>query len=279
MAMMRVWLNGQWFFEGDVKVSVTDRGFMYGEGIYESLRTYGGSLFAPSFHYDRFRRSANILGLPFKMDLAEFKSTIAEGLKGLEKDCTVRMALTSGDGETQNSVVYIMELQAPSADLYTYGVNVGISKFRKPSVASIPSTLKTISHANLMLARRGKEEFYEVLLLNNEGFLAEGLMSNVFLVENEKIVTPSVDSGILDGITRNIVMDLAKSLGIALEERKVDIDELFNCSEIFLTRTSAEIVPVRRVESRLLFENEPGGITELLIENFRPYIFQRHDLW
>lgn len=276
---MRIWIDGRWADGKDASVSAADRGFMYGEGIYESLRTYDGALFAPAYHYERFRRSADILGLPVEIDFSRFESTILEGLEGIEKDCTVRVVLTSGDGKIPSLLIYVMELQAPSSDLYSYGVDVGISRSRKPSESFMPSLLKTISHANLMLARRGKEDFYEILLLNGEGFVAEGLTSNLFLVENEKLVTPSIQSGILDGITRKVVTDLAGSLGVTVEERTVNVDELFNCSEIFLTRTSAGIIPVRKIESRLLFENEPGGITELLMENFRPYIFQRQDLW
>ncbi len=274
---MRIYFNS-WHDE-EVQISAVDRGFMYGEGVYESLRTYNGLLFAPQKHFNRFKRSSQILGIPFKMDFEEFKSILLCGIEGMKEDCTIRVVLTNGDGKKPAFLVYVMELQAPSSDLYTYGVSIGISKLRKPDESAIPAALKTTSHANLMMARRGKENFYEVLMLNSRGYVAEGLMSNVFLVENNTLVTSSIDTGILDGITREVVIDLAKSLEIRVDERLVDIDELFNCSECFLTRTSAGIIPVRKIESRYVFEDEPGGITQLLIENFRPYIFQRSDLW
>lgn len=275
---MRIYFDSKWQ-DGEVKISVTDRGFMYGEGVYESLRTYKGAIFAPHKHFERFRRSAQLLGLTCKMAFEEFKSVLDEGLKGLNEDCTIRVVLTTGDGKKPIFLAYVMELQAPSSDLYTYGVDIGISKMRKEDESSLPSALKTISHANLMVARIGKEDFYEILMLNSRGFVAEGLMSNVFFVENNTLVTPSVETGILGGITREVVIDLAKSLEIKMEERYVNVDELFNCSECFLTRTSAGIVPVRRIESRLLLQGEPSGLTQLLIENFKPYIFQRSDLW
>lgn len=275
---MRIYFESRWQGE-DVKISVMDRGFMYGEGVYESLRTYNGVIFAPHKHFERFKRSAQLLGLTCKMEFEEFKSIIVEGLNGLSEDCTVRVVLTTGDGKKPVFIVYVMELQAPSSDLYTYGVDVGISKIRKMDESSLPSALKTISHANLMIARKEKTDFYEVLMLNSHGFVAEGLMSNIFFVENNTLVTPSVETGILGGITREVVINLAKSLEVKVEERYVNVDELFNCSECFLTRTSAGIVPVRKIESRLIFQEEPGGLTQLLIENFRPYIFQQSDLW
>ncbi len=275
---MRIYFDSKWHDE-EVRISVMDRGFMYGEGVYESLRTYNGSLFAPQKHFNRFKRSSQILGIPFKMDFEEFKSILTEGIEGIKEDCTIRVVLTNGDGKRPVLLAYIMELQAPPSDLYTYGVDVGISRLRKIDESALPPLLKTISHANLMIAREGKENFYEVLMLNSAGFVAEGLMSNIFLVENNTLVTPSIDTGILDGITREVVIDLAKSLEIRVDERLVNVDELFNCSECFLTRTSAGIVPVRKIENRSVFQDEPGVITQLLMENFRPYIFQRSDLW
>ncbi len=276
---MRVYINDRWVDGDDVRVSATDRGFMYGEGVYESLRTYTKRIFAPRQHYERLKRSAEIMRLPFHMSFEKFRNILYEGINDLEQDCTIRIMLTAGDGEKPNLFVYIMELQSPNEDLYTYGVNVGISRYRKIPRISLPPILKTNSQAHLRLARQEKEEFYEIIFLNHEGFVAEGSMSNVFLVENGTVVTPSLETGILDGITRNVVMELAKSLGIVLEEKTIDVDELFNCSEIFLTRTSAEIIPVKRIENRVLFENEPGGITSLLMENFRPHIFNEQSLW
>ncbi len=276
--LLKIYLDSKWYDE-DVKISATDRGFMYGEGIYESLRTYNGSLFAPMKHFERFKRSAQLLGVNCKMNFDEFKSILLEGIKDEKEDCTIRVMLTTGNGNEPLFIAYIMKLQAPSEDLYNYGVNVGISKLRKIDESALPNLLKTTSHANLMIAKKEKESFYEVLMLNSRGYVAEGIMSNIFLVENNVLVTPSIETGILDGITREIVIDLAKSLEIQVAERLVNVDELFNCSEAFLTRTSAGIIPIRRIENRMLFDEEPGSITQILMENFKPYIFHRADLW
>lgn len=275
---MKIYLNSRWY-EEDAKISVTDRGFMYGEGVYESLRTYNGSIFAPLKHFERFKRSAQMLGISCKMNFEEFKSILLDGIKDLKEDCTIRVMLTNGNGKDPLFIVYVMKLQAPSQEFYSYGVDVGVSKIRKIDEFAMPALLKTTSHANLMMAKREKESFYEVLMLNSHGYLAEGLMSNIFLVENNVLVTPSLESGILDGITREVVIDLAKSLEIQISERLVNVDELFNCSEAFLTRTSAGIIPIRKIESRTLFQEEPGNITQILMENFQPYIFHRTDLW
>ncbi len=274
---MKVYANGKW--NAEAVVSVYDRGFMYGEGIYESLRTYDGRIFAPRQHYERLRRSAELMGLTCKLNYHQLMSIIQEGLEGIENDVTIRVMITSGNGKDTNLFVYIMDLQAPNEDLYTYGVDIGISRFRKIPSFCIPSNLKSTSHAYLRLARKEKGEFYEIIFLNHEGFVAEGTMSNIFLVENGVLVTPSLDSDILDGITRKVVIELASSLGISVEERLVNVDELFNCSEIFLTRTSAGIIPVRRIETRTLFENEPSGLTVLLSENFRAYILNESKYW
>ena len=274
---MKIYFNGQWMDEA--YISATDRAFMYGEGVYESLRTYSMKLFAPHQHYERLKRSLDILGLSIEWSFSEFEKIIYEGLEGVEKDCTVRVMVSSGDGDNPNLVVYIMELQAPDEDLYTYGVDVGISHFRAIPSISVPSIMKTSSHAHLRLARREKKGFYEVIFLNYEGFVAEGSMSNVFLIEDDTIVTPSIETGILDGVTRDVVIKLTHSFEMPVEERFVNVDELFNCSEIFLTRTSAEIIPVRKIENRVLFENEPNGLTTFLSENFKPYVLNEPSLW
>ncbi len=277
---MKIYFNGQWMDEA--YVSATDRAFMYGEGVYESLRTYNKKLFAPHQHYERLKRSLEILALPVELSFSRFEKIIYDGLKDVEKDCTIRVMVSSGDEDepdNPNLIVYIMELQAPNEDLYTYGVNVGISHLRAIPSVSVPSILKTSSHAYLRIARREKKEFYEVIFLSYEGFVAEGSMSNIFLIEDDTIVTPSIETGILDGVTRNVVIKLARSFGMPVEERFINVDELFNCSEIFLTRTSAEIIPVRKIESRVLFENEPNGLTTLLAENFKSYILNEPSFW
>ncbi len=274
---MKVFHEGKWSEE--TFVSAYDRGFMNGEGIYESLRTYDGRIFAPRQHYERLRRSAEIMGLPCKLEFQELIGIIEEGLRDVENDVTIKVIVTSGKGESPNLFIYVMDLQAPDADLYTYGVDIGISRFRKIPSICLPATLKTTSHAYLKLARKEKGEFYELIFLTYEGFVSEGTMSNIFLVEDGVLVTPSLECDILDGVTRRVVLELANSLGIETQERKVNVDELFNCSEIFLTRTSAEIIPVRKIESRTLFENEPAGLTVLLSENFRSYIFGESKYW
>ncbi len=228
--------------------------------VYESLRTYGNVVFAFEEHMNRLKRSASFLGITtiplryIERALDDFKK-----LKG--EDHRFRIYLKA-DGT--------VFLEASEIGHHPGSVEIRLSRWRKPHPSSVPPDFKVLYNPSSLLARLEKGKAYEALMMNSSGFVAEGTFSNVFLVKKGILITPSLETGILSGITRKHVIDLARDLGIKVEERFVETWELFEAEEIFLTHTSYEIVPVSRLNENVYAA--PGEITKTLRENFRRFI-------
>ena len=255
-------------------------GLLRGEAIFETVRTWNGNIFALTMHYERLMESAHevSISLPFNVD--ELRGILKEGIgkvpKSRNEEIRFRIILTLD----ANPSVYIWAEPFSIPDyIHEEGVKVGISRYRRMPVESCPPKVKFLSRPDIILARKHKGDNYDVIMLNIHGCVAEGTFSNVFLVKSGALITPDVDSGILPGITRKIVMDFARELEIPVFERKVEVRELFQCDEMFLTHTSAGIVPVRRLETRTLIEDSVGGITKILMDVMRKEIFSKDEYW
>ncbi len=232
--------------------------------IYETLRTYDKKLFAFEEHFERLLRSASYLSMDLPFSSEDLLSILQDLAARFEKEAYFRIYVTAkGDFYIE---VKRLEDKRVVAD-------VGFSQFRRAPESVIPSQLKAVSRTDVMLARHTRGNFYDVLMLNAGGYLAEGSFSSVFLVKGGKLITPCLESGILDGITRRYTIALAKDVGIEVEERLVEPWEIFEAEEIFLTHTSQEIVPVRSVQGKVL--ECPGKITKLLQESFRGFVTKK----
>ena len=226
--------------------------------VYESLRTYEGKVFALKEHMDRLMRSAKFLGID-RVPVEHVERALSDFKR--ENDHRFRIYLRPS-GE--------ILLEAEEIGPHPGSVHVRISRWRKPSRLSIPPEFKVIGNPATALARLEKGEAYEALMLNSDGFVAEGTFSNVFLVKDGRLKTPSLESGILPGITRKYVIEMARDLGIDVVQSLVEVHELYEADEIFLTHTSQEIVPVSKLNESE-FE-APGPVTELLLGNFRRFV-------
>lgn len=241
--------------------------------VYETLRTYNRVPFAAYKHYNRLMRSVSFFDIPFSMTFEEFVDILKKGTRQIDRESRIKVLLSV---KTAELFFVFSPLNIPNVE---EGVNVKISKIRRIPDLSTPPSLKITGRTDILLARREIGECYDVILRGVNGQVCEGSFSNVFLVKEGRLITPSIESGILDGITRENVIKLANRLEIPLEERFVWVWELFEADEMFLTHTSAGIVPVRRLNDHLFFEEEPGPITSTLMENFEPFVLNLEENW
>lgn len=262
--MNYIGLNGEVVPVAKAMVSVMDHGFLYGMGLFETFRTYGGQPFLLAQHLDRLRFGCRAAGIAAHIDERQAAVHIAELLaaNGLA-DAYIRYTVTAGEAEfglpsadytTPTVVVYVKPLPLQPAALYTDGKALRILKTMRNTPEGAVR-LKSLHYMNSILGKRELSAYppdskglpYEGLMLTKEGFLAEGIVSNLFFVDQNELYTPEVATGILPGITRQAVIDLAHAMGIAVNEGRFGVKRLLAADEIFLTGSVQEIVPVTRV--------------------------------
>jgi branched-chain amino acid aminotransferase len=275
-------INGKIFSENEALISVFDHGFLYGEGVYETVRTYGRVLFLFDRHMRRLRQSALMIDLEVPLTDAQFFDRVHETMEASSGtgELYVRIMLTRGPGEltydpaacpTPSVVIIAKPFVGPPQKFYTEGITVSIVS----TARSQPSSLSPLVKSNNLLTnalamrealRRGASEG---LMLNYRGELTECSQSNFFIVKGREVTTPPLDSGLLAGTTRAFVIELGAGLGIIVHEAVLRVPDLLDADEMFLTSTTREIVPVVRVDNHLIGDGRPGTITKRLLEEFR----------
>jgi branched-chain amino acid aminotransferase len=279
-------VNGNISDQDHAVVSVFDHGFLYGEGVYETLRTYNGQPFLFDRHMRRMRQSAEMLALPIPMSDqqidARFRETVrAAGLGGApDKEAYIRILVTRGVGEMTydpaacplSSVVVIVKPNVdPPREAFERGVKVALVGVVRNHPSTVNPMIKSNNLINNALAMQ--EAFtrgaFEGIMRNFRGELAECTQSNLFVVTNGAALTPPVSAGLLPGITREFLFEVGASLGIPVREQVLKDDDLFGADEAFLTSTTREVVPIVMVDDRTIGSGAPGPITRALLDNFR----------
>ena len=284
------YVNGRMCAEQDATISVFDHGFLYGEGVYEVIRTYEGELFLADRHFRRLRASAAMITLDVGMTDIALEGIIREtidafrasaGSAGGTPEVLARILLTRGIGEMSydptksphpSLVVIVKALVPPPASAYERGVAVSLVSVMRNHPASVDPRIKSNNLLNNVLAmqealRRGP--YFEAILRNFRGELAECSQSNLFLVIDGALRTPALDAGLLAGITREFVEEVAVETGIPVVDGALHDDDLFGADEAFLTSTSKEIVPIVRVDDRVIGTGMPGPTTRRLLDAYR----------
>jgi branched-chain amino acid aminotransferase len=276
-------VNGRIAGERDAAISVFDHGFLYGEGVYETMRTYGGRPFLYERHMRRLRRSAQLIVLEVPFTDGELaaridETTAAAALGGAE--AYIRVLLTRGIGELTYdpkatpvpSVVIIVKANVEQpAEVYGRGVKVCLSPILRNHPQSVNPMIKSNNLLNNALAMQDalRKGGSEAIMRNYRGELTECSQSNVFIVKAGAVLTPPVDAGLLPGITREFVMEIARGLGIDAREQTLRPDDLFAADECFFTSTTKEIVPIVQVDDRRIGGGTPGPVTRTLLDAFR----------
>jgi branched-chain amino acid aminotransferase len=279
-------VNGRITDQEHAVISVFDHGFLYGEGVYETLRTYNGQPFLFDRHMRRLRRSADMLALSVPLTDAQIDARFRETMRagGLGDDpqheAYVRILVTRGIGELSYdpatcpapSIVVIAKPHVePSREVFEKGVKVALVPIVRNHPGSVNPLIKSNNLLNNALAmqeafRRGG---YEGVMRNYRGELAECTQSNLFVVKNGAALTPNLDSGLLPGITREFLFEVGTTLGIAVREAVLRDEDLFGADEAFLTSTTREVVPIVQVDERRIGSGVPGPVTKALLDGYR----------
>jgi branched-chain amino acid aminotransferase len=275
---VHVYLNDKVVPSSEAKISVFDHGFLYGDGIYETMRSYDGIVFMVDEHILRLFRSASLIGLDIGKSVEEVKLAILEILHANRlKNAYIRLTISRGEGpigldpalcKVPTFVVMAHDFRNYPRSYYDEGLKLIISSVRRNSKEALNPQIKSLNFLNNILAKIEaiKADVEEALMLNAEGSLAEGTISNIFFVKDDIVCTPSVECGILDGITRAIVLDLAARNGMMVREGKFPPEDLFAASEVFITNTTMEVMPIRRVDDKHF---KVGDVSRLLLKKYR----------
>ena len=279
-------VNGRVFDQEHAVISVFDHGFLYGEGVYETLRTYNGQPFLSDRHMRRLRRSADMLALAVPMTDAEIDARFRETMRtaGLgdssDREAYLRILVTRGIGEltydpaatpTPSVIVIAKPNVNPPADVFDRGVKVSLVPIVRNHPGSVNPLIKSNNLLNNALAmqeafRRGG---FEGVMRNYRGELAECTQSNLFIVKNGAALTPPIDAGLLPGITREFLFGVGRDAGIDVREAVLRDDDLFGADESFLTSTTREVVPIVQVDDRTIGSGRPGPVTRALLDGYR----------
>lgn len=277
---MKIYIDGKFYDKEEAKVSVFDHGFLYGDGVFEGIRAYNGKIFRVDEHIDRIFASAQYIKLQIPMTKEELKEALYKTLEVNNlKDAYIRLVVSRGVGDLgldprkcpNPSVIIIATYWgAMYGDMYSKGIKVITASTRRIPPQCIDVKAKTLNYLNNILAKieTFDNQADEALMLDVEGFVSEGTGDNIFIVKDGKILTPSMDSSILGGITRNVVIEIAKNLNIDVIERRLTLLEIYNADEAFMTGTAAEIIPIREVDGRKI-KNCPGEITMRIMDEFK----------
>lgn len=282
-----VYVNGQIFDQDHAVISVFDHGFLYGEGVYETLRTYAGHPFLFARHMRRLRRSADMIALTIPMSDDEiarcFRETqAAAGLQGdsSEREAYIRILVTRGIGELtydpaatpRASVVVIVKPHAQLPDaVYRAGVPVAIVPVVRNHPATVNPRIKSNNLLNNALAAQAavRLQAFEGVMRNHRGELAECSTANLFIVHKGTVLTPPLDAGLLPGITREFIFEIGADLGIPVQEAVLKDEDLYAADEAFLTSTTREALPIVRVDDRVIGAGVAGPTTWALLEAYR----------
>jgi branched-chain amino acid aminotransferase len=277
-------LNGRLVPEDEGVVSVFDRGFLFGDGVFESMRSYAGRVFRLAPHLDRLGRSAALAGLPGSPSRDHLEAAVGDLLQanGLA-DARLRLTLTRGPGRPGDYVgadgpptvvISASPYAGPAAALVEEGVPVTVAARRAVPADCLDPAIKSLSRMASVLARREADAkgAFETILLDAAGRLTEGTSSNVFLVAGGRLLTPAAPRGALPGVTRAAVLEAAAAAGIAAQETDLPAERLAAAEEVFLTNSSWEVLPVSRVDGRPVGRGRPGTVTRELLARYRALV-------
>jgi branched-chain amino acid aminotransferase len=278
---MLVYLDGHFMAREQALVSVFDHGFLYGDGIYETMRAYKGRLFLLEKHLARLRRSARAISLKLPLATDEIAAALNESLVVNKlQEAYVRLHISRGPGDigldpalcvAPTMVIVTKPFHDYPAEYYAGGINVAVVKTRRNHPLALDPAIKGTNFLNNILAKieAKKARAVEGIMLSWEGYVAEGTISNIFIVRKGTLLTPHRDTGILEGVTRDLVIRLAKRKRVPFKEAFLRPKDLRSADECFITNTTMEIMPVTSVDGKKVAKGWPGPVTALLHEAYK----------
>lgn len=279
---MKIYINGRFYEKKDAKISVFDHGLLYGDGVFEGIRSYNRLVFKLNEHVDRLFESAHSIMLEIPLSRSQMSEAVISALKENElEDAYIRVVVTRGEGDLgldprkctgQATVIIIADkIVLYPEKLYQEGMEI----ITVPTIRNLPEALnpqiKSLNYLNNILAKIEAVNcgYQEAIMLDSLGYVAECTGDNIFIVKRDEVYTPPQCMGTLRGITRDTVLGILTKKGIANHEHVLTRHEVFIADEVFLTGTAAEIIPVVKVDGRVIGQGRPGRVTLLVMEEFR----------
>jgi len=277
----RCWLNDKLIPQSKAKISILDRGFLYGDGVYEAVRVYEGKIFRAEEHWERLDHSLKSVRIKTPWSNKFLTHACNATIKGNRlKNCLLRITISRGTGalgydpslcKNPTLTVIAWPVREDLPILWNKGTKIAITKIRRNHVLSLNPAIKNTNSLNGILAKMESLEkgAFEGVLLNLDDHVAEGTISNIFMVKNGIIKTPSLRCGILDGVTRAAMIQTAKKSKLKVVETKIKLPELIQADEVFLTSTTMEAMPVIRIDQVKIGSGVPGPVTIKLQRLFK----------
>lgn len=275
----QVWINGQFYDKSDAKISVYDHGLLYGDGVFEGIRVYGGKVFKHAQHIERLYESAQAIALTIPLTPAEMTQAVEDTVaKNAKPDGYVRLIVTRGAGtlgldprKCEPAVIVIADdISLYPKELYENGLEIITSSYTRPHNNALSPRVKSLNYLNNILAKIEaiRAGCLEAIMLNQAGEVAECTGDNIFIIKGGVLKTPPPEAGILQGITRDFVLELAAKVGIPAKEVTLTRHDVYTADEVFLTGTAAEVIAVTKVDGRVIGAGKQGPLTKKLRDAF-----------
>jgi branched-chain amino acid aminotransferase len=278
---LKIYIDGNFHDQAEAKISVFDHGLLYGDGVFEGIRFYNDRVFRLQEHIDRLWDSARAIAMDIPMSKSELVAATLETIRQNDlHDGYVRLIVTRGVGSLGLSpdscrrpsiIIIAATIALYPEELYQRGLTMVTCSTRRTPPAALSPRIKSLNYLSNILGKLEAQNAGagEGLMLNEQGYVAECTGDNIFIVKKGEISTPHLNSGILAGVTRAVVFELAEKLGIRALERELIRHDIYTADECFLTGTAAEVIPAVQLDRRLIGNGQPGPITLQLIESFR----------
>ena len=276
-----IYLDGKYVPEEQAVISVFDHGLLYGDGVFEGIRAYNNRVFKLSDHLERLYESAHTLVLEIPISMEEMQEVVLETLRQNNlRDAYIRLVVTRGKGDLgldpnkcPRATIFCIasSIQLYPDELYQKGLEMVTVATRRNLAEACNPRVKSLNYLNNIYAKleANLAGVPEAVMLNQEGYVAEATGDNIFLVKKGALITPPVYMGLLEGVTRNTVMDIARDKGMPVEEKVFTRHDLYNADECFLTGTAAELIPCVKVDGRTIGKGTPGEVFWSLLNDFR----------
>ncbi|HKQ46465.1 MAG TPA: branched-chain-amino-acid transaminase [Phycisphaerae bacterium] len=287
---LKIWLDGKLVPTAEAKVSVFSHGLLYGDGVFEGIRVYGGRIFECRAHMERFENSLKAIRLDIPWNMTQIVDAMKDTIKANgTKDGYVRLVAIRGVGSlgihpfrTVSPQVFVIvdKIAMYEPEMYERGMKVITASTIRNHPAALSPQIKSLNYLNNILAKIEAIDAgcLEAVMLNHEGYVAECTGDNLFIVSRGRLQTPAPHSGLLGGITRRLVLKFAQKRGIPTDEITLTKADLYFADEAFITGTGAEVCPINEIDKRPVGEGKPGPITKQLIADFRSHIKSGEDL-
>lgn len=276
-----VYINGKLFKEEEAKISVFDHGLLYGDGVFEGIRAYNSRVFKLNEHLNRLYNSAKFIMLNIPLTKEELTKDVIDTVKAAQlQDAYIRLIVTRGVGDlgldprkclNPSIIIIVDKITLYPKEYYENGLELVTVPTRKNIPEALSPCIKTLNYLNCIMAKieANNAASHEAIMLNQDGYVAEGTADNIFIVKNNMLITPYLWVGALEGITRDTVMKIGQELGMAVKEAVITRFDLYTANECFLTGTAAEVIPVIKIDHRPIGDGKPGVITSKIMVRFR----------